>query len=179
MAGKYSMHVQWSAEDEEYVAVCPELGGVSALAETPEEAIRELETVIELTLETYEKQGWALPEPVEVAEFSGQFRLRVPKSLHAWLVRKAAQEGVSLNGLVVSLLSETQGMREMEAKLSTEIRNSLAALKTSVPLSVRAAILSHKTGSSSAHSDAYIRQAREAAESSDQQLEALVFRPAG
>ena len=41
--------------------------------------------------------------------YSGQFRLRVPRSLHGWLVDRAQREGISLNTLVVELLSEARG----------------------------------------------------------------------
>lgn len=38
-------------------------------------------------------------------ESSGQFRLRIPKDLHAALVREAGAQGVSLNSYVLYLLS--------------------------------------------------------------------------
>ena len=38
-------------------------------------------------------------------ESSGQFRLRVPKTLHAELVREAKAQGVSLNSYILYLLS--------------------------------------------------------------------------
>ncbi|MGH9646380.1 MAG: toxin-antitoxin system HicB family antitoxin [Bryobacteraceae bacterium] len=40
---------------------------------------------------------------------SGQWRQRVPKSLHARLVARAAREGVSFNMLVTALLAEGLG----------------------------------------------------------------------
>ncbi len=39
------------------------------------------------------------------AESSGQFRLRVPKALHADLAREAKVQGVSLNSYILYLLS--------------------------------------------------------------------------
>jgi predicted RNase H-like HicB family nuclease len=59
---RYSSTVQWSDKDEAFIAICPELAGVSAFGDTPEEALSELGTVIELTLETYEEKGWPLPK---------------------------------------------------------------------------------------------------------------------
>ena len=41
--------------------------------------------------------------------YSGQFRLRAPRSLHAWLAARAELEGVSLNTLCVQILSEASG----------------------------------------------------------------------
>jgi len=45
-------------------------------------------------------------------DFSGQLRLRIPKSLHAKLALMAEKEGVSLNMLLVHLLSGNQ--RELQ-----------------------------------------------------------------
>ncbi len=39
-------------------------------------------------------------------EYSGQFRLRLPKSLHKHLAERAKAEGVSLNQLCVHILSK-------------------------------------------------------------------------
>lgn len=44
---------------------------------------------------------------------SGRFVARVPKSVHARLASRAKAEGVSLNALVLSLLSEGLGRREV------------------------------------------------------------------
>ena len=50
-------------------------------------------------LEAAIEEGLDIKEPQE--EYSGQLRLRMPKSLHRQLSRKAAEEGVSLNQYVV------------------------------------------------------------------------------
>jgi predicted HicB family RNase H-like nuclease len=92
-----------------FVAVCPTLGDLSALGKTAPAAVAELEQAIELALETYVAQGWPVPEPDIVEEYSGQFRLRLPRSLHAWLVHEAERQGVSLNTLVTSLLAHARG----------------------------------------------------------------------
>lgn len=45
-------------------------------------------------------------KPIERKYYSGRFVVRLPRYLHKRLVKQAAEEGVSLNQLVVSLLSE-------------------------------------------------------------------------
>ena len=45
----------------------------------------------------------------ELTESSGQFRLRLPKGLHADLVREARMQGVSLNSYVLYLLGTRHG----------------------------------------------------------------------
>ncbi|MBD3237384.1 MAG: toxin-antitoxin system HicB family antitoxin [Candidatus Eisenbacteria bacterium] len=111
----YSITVAWSEEDEMHVAVCPALGGLSALGSTARKAVAELEKTIALALETYEADGWPIPEPDPIPEYSGQFRVRLPRSLHAWLAHEARRQGVSLNGLVTSMLSRAMGAAELEA----------------------------------------------------------------
>lgn len=46
--------------------------------------------------------------------FSGQFRVRIPKSLHARLAAQAVKEGVSLNTYVIMLLSTHNVAHEMQ-----------------------------------------------------------------
>ena len=50
------------------------------------------------------------------SEVSGKFIQRLPKSLHAKLVKRAKQEGVSLNSLTLSLIAEGIGRKEAKHK---------------------------------------------------------------
>lgn len=52
------------------------------------------------------EEGIHIPEPKEVEEFSGSFRLRIPKSLHREIALDAKREGVSMNQYCVYLLSK-------------------------------------------------------------------------
>jgi antitoxin HicB len=121
---RYSCNVFWSANDDAYIAVCPEFPGLSAFGSTREEALTELEVALDLAIETYQSEGWELPQPREQSEFSGQFRVRMPKTLHAKLAQQAQQEGVSLNTLVVTLLSEGIGMQAGVARASGRVAAS-------------------------------------------------------
>lgn len=122
---EYSFRVLWNVEDDVYVAICPEFDGVSGFGSDPGEAIKEAETALRLAIEAYRSEGWSLPEPEYAAEYSGQFRIRVPRNLHAQLVQQAADEGVSLNTYAVSLLSahssETQTLKEIKIMLSEQM----------------------------------------------------------
>jgi predicted RNase H-like HicB family nuclease len=102
---KYSAIVQWSDEDKCFIAIVPELPGVSAFGDSPEEAITELDTAKALTLEVYREDGLPLPEPAKLKPFSGQTRIRIPKTLHAELTAAAQLEGMSLNSFVNHLLT--------------------------------------------------------------------------
>jgi len=50
---KYSVSLAWSDEDGGYIALIPELPGLSAFGETPEEAAQEAQIAAESFLEIY------------------------------------------------------------------------------------------------------------------------------
>ncbi|MCK4226106.1 toxin-antitoxin system HicB family antitoxin, partial [candidate division WOR-3 bacterium] len=81
------------------------------------------------------------PLPKVMEEYSGKFVLRVPKSLHGKLSNLAEKEGVSLNQMVVSLLSERFAFRRVENKIQSlswgmqEVQIGLYDLKQPAPLS--------------------------------------------
>lgn len=112
MSMKYSCNVIWSSEDDAYIATCPEFPGVSAFGDTVEVAVAELQTVLEATIETYQQEGWSLPEPRCLTQHSGKLLVRMPRSLHREIALCAEEEGVSLNMLIVALLSEALARRQ-------------------------------------------------------------------
>ncbi|MGB2845828.1 MAG: toxin-antitoxin system HicB family antitoxin [Candidatus Aminicenantaceae bacterium] len=75
----------------------------------------------EAYFESLKKSGRQLPDEEKIITYSGQIRLRMPKSLHAALASGAANESVSLNTYIITLLSE----RHVERKMLKEV----AALK--------------------------------------------------
>ena len=57
-------------------------------------------------LEAALEDGTEIEEPDSMKRYSGQFKLRMPKSLHRSLVEHAREEGISLNQYCVYLLSK-------------------------------------------------------------------------
>ena len=49
--------------DGDYIAEIEELKGCSAFGETPEEALKEIETAMKLWIETAKKHGKPIPKP--------------------------------------------------------------------------------------------------------------------
>ena len=115
---KHSTIIQWSEEDEAYIAFVPELSGLSAFGSSPEEAARELSLAKEAYLVVLVEDKEEIPEPETLKPFSGQTRVRLPKSLHASLAYQARQQGVSLNTHIVCLLSERNALNEVKEKLA-------------------------------------------------------------
>lgn len=107
----YSYSVFWNEGDGGYIGTCLEFPEQSAFGETPEEALAELKIALQLAIEVCEAEGIPVPEPRVQLGYSGQFRTRLPKSLHAKLVEQAEIEGVSLNQLITTYLSEALGRK--------------------------------------------------------------------
>ena len=107
----FTMRLMTPDEGEGYLIEFPDLPGCMSDGRTPEEAILNGRDALKSVLLTMKEFGDPIPKPGAHTSASGQFRLRVPKSLHAWLAAQAAREGVSLNTLAVALLSEGRGKR--------------------------------------------------------------------
>jgi len=110
---KYPVSLKWSDEDEGYIAVIPGIRGLSAFGGSPQEALAELKTAAQAYFQSLKKAGKPLPVLAKAALFSGQLRLRMPKSLHAELSQAAENEGISLNTYLVTLLTREHTRREV------------------------------------------------------------------
>jgi len=108
---EYRVVVEWSAEDEAFVARVPALPGCAAHGATPQRATREAVAAAQGILESIRAHGDSLPLADVTAGRSGQLRLRLPRSLHERLARLAALDGVSLNQELVTLLAAGTGAR--------------------------------------------------------------------
>jgi antitoxin HicB len=95
-----------------YLIEFPDVPGCISDGETPEEAITNGRDALKSVLLTMKEFGEAIPQPGSLATASGQWRQRVPKSLHSRLVTRAEQEGVSLNTLVTAMIAEGLGTRK-------------------------------------------------------------------
>ena len=95
-----------------YLIEFPDVPGCISDGETPEEAIANGRDALKSVLLTMKEFGDAIPQPGGFTAASGQWRQRVPKSLHSHLVARAGQEGVSLNTLVTAMIAEGLGQRK-------------------------------------------------------------------
>jgi len=90
-----------------YYATVAELNGCMSDGETVEQAYKNIHEAMELHIECMiaENMEVPLPETQQTEKYSGKFLTRVPKELHANLVRTAQQQGISLNQLVLYKLA--------------------------------------------------------------------------
>lgn len=132
----YTFSIFWSEEDEAFIAICPDFPGVSAFGDTEEQALAEAKIALKLAMETYKEEGWKLPKPRVLDTYSGQMRVRFPKSLHALLAEQAEREGVSINTLVVNYAAHGVGIdavRNEPPKKASGFRSNTRKRKTTSP----------------------------------------------
>ncbi len=101
----YTYRVTWSSEDDEYIGQCAEFPSLSWLASAPEAALSGIRKVIAQVIEDMAATGEAAPTPFSERRYSGEFRVRVPPSVHRTLAIQAAEQQVSLNRLVSAKLA--------------------------------------------------------------------------
>jgi antitoxin HicB len=110
---KYPISIRPLTKEEGggYLAEFPDLPGCMADGETIEEALHEAEDALMSWILAAQEHNDPLPEPSIGINYSGQWRIRLPKSLHAALASRAKHEGVSLNMLAATLLAQGLGQK--------------------------------------------------------------------
>ena len=106
----YEMRMIPDRESGYFAVRFPDFPGIVTGGYSLEEAVKNAQEALEITMETMKKHKLPFPEPK--TRFSGQFNVRVPRDLHRQLVKKAEEEGVSLNALVTYLLSQSIKMEK-------------------------------------------------------------------
>lgn len=60
---RYEVILYWSDEDKAYIAEVPELPGCAADGPTYQDAIANVEVIIDEWIEVAREKGWTIPEP--------------------------------------------------------------------------------------------------------------------
>ena len=105
----YRLEIVPDPEEGGYGARYPELPGCITCADTIEEVIANAADAKRAWLEAALENGTEIAEPADEAdlsEYSGQFKLRIPRSLHRSLSVHAKSEGISMNQYCLYLLSK-------------------------------------------------------------------------
>lgn len=98
----YTYRVFWSAEDETFVATVAEFKSLSYVADSQEGALSGMVELVDFVLSDLREQGQAVPKPLGARRFSGHLPLRIPPAEHRRIAMEAAEEGVSINQLILS-----------------------------------------------------------------------------
>ena len=101
----YKLEIVPDMDEGGFVARYPELPGCITVGDTLEAVVKNLNDAKIEWITAALEDGNTIPEPSTYDDYSGQFKLRLPKSLHKLLADQSKEEGVSMNQYCVYLLS--------------------------------------------------------------------------
>lgn len=102
----YKLEIIPDTEESGYVVSYPELPGCITCGETIASAVANAEDAKKEWLLAAIEENIEIAEPESADSYSGQFKLRLPKSLHKTLAEDSKKEGVSMNQYCVYLLAK-------------------------------------------------------------------------
>ena len=106
----YRLELVPDTDEGGFVASYPELRGCLTSGETAEAALKNAQDCKREWLAAASEDGTPIPEPMTDEDYSGQFKLRIPKSLHKSLAEHSKAEGISMNQYCVYLLSKNDAV---------------------------------------------------------------------
>jgi len=116
---------QWDdGEGPYWVARIAELPHCLIHADTPEEAIKEIQEAKMDWIKSNLERRLRIPEP-RPRNYSGQIRLRISPSLHRLLTYRAETEGMSLNQYMATALATSVAITKEPTHLGKARKNTL------------------------------------------------------
>ena len=106
----YRMEIVEDRAEGGFVVSYPDLPGCITCGETVESAVANAQDAKRTWLEAALEDGIPIREPDDLESYSGQFKLRIPKSLHKSLTEHAKREGISMNQYCVYLLAKNDAL---------------------------------------------------------------------
>jgi predicted RNase H-like HicB family nuclease len=114
MSLPYKIELYPDVEEGGYAVACPELLGCLSCGETVEECMESIEEAKLAWITASLEDGYPIPEPSKISDYSGQFKIRMPKSLHKKLAEQSKAEGISMNQYCIYLLSMNSAYKSKE-----------------------------------------------------------------
>ena len=106
LALPYRIELIPDTDEGGFTAYYPDLPGCITCGETAVQAVENAVEAKKAWLEAAIADGIKINEPNDTESYSGQFKLRIPKSLHKALAEHSAREGISMNQYCLYLLSK-------------------------------------------------------------------------
>ncbi len=110
MAMSYRMEIVEDKDEGGFVVSYPDLPGCITCGETVEKAVANAVDAKREWIEAALEEGITINEPDNLEDYSGQFKLRLPRSLHRLLAEHSKREGISMNQYCVYLLSRNDAV---------------------------------------------------------------------
>lgn len=106
----YKMEIVPDLDEGGFAISFPDLPGCVTCAGTMGEVLENAAEAKKLWLEAALEEGLKIPEPDGLEDYSGQFKLRIPRSLHRQLAERSKMEGISMNQYCLYLLSRNDAL---------------------------------------------------------------------
>ena len=106
----YKLEIVPDLDEGGYVARYPELPGCITVGDSVEHVVSNALDAKREWLTAALEDGILISEPGELDDYSGQFKLRLPKSLHKSLAEHSRAEGISMNQYCVYLLARNDAL---------------------------------------------------------------------
>ena len=110
MMMNYRMEIVEDRDEGGYVVSFPDLPGCITCGQTIESAVANAMDAKKAWLEAAIEDNIEIQEPDGLEDYSGQFKLRIPRSLHRLLAEHSKREGISMNQYCVYLLSRNDAV---------------------------------------------------------------------
>ena len=110
MEMSYRMEIVEDKVEGGFVVSYPDLPGCITCGETVEAAVTNALDAKKAWIEAALEAGIQIQEPESLEGYSGQFKLRIPRSLHRLLAEHSKREGISMNQYCVYLLSRNDAV---------------------------------------------------------------------
>lgn len=110
MEMSYRMEIVEDKDEGGFVVSFPDLPGCVTCGETVESAVANAQDAKRAWLEAALEDRIEIQEPNNLEDYSGQFKLRIPRSLHRLLAEHSKKEGISMNQYCVYLLSRNDAV---------------------------------------------------------------------
>ena len=110
MALPYPLEIIPDSDEGGFVGSYPDLPGCLTCGETMEDVVRNAEDAKRAWLTAALEEGLVIHEPNLPTAYSGQFKLRIPKSLHRSLAEHSRSEGLSMNQYCLYLLAKNDAL---------------------------------------------------------------------
>ena len=117
MAMSYRMEVVEDKDEGGYVVSYPDLPGCISCGETIETAMKNALDAKRAWIDAALEENIEIQEPDSLENYSGQFKLRIPRSLHKSLAEHSKREGISMNQYCVYLLSRNDAVITKDFKI--------------------------------------------------------------
>jgi len=110
MEMSYRMEIVEDKNEGGFVVSYPDLPGCITCGETVESAVANALDAKRVWIEAALEDEIKIYDPDNLDDYSGQFKLRIPRSLHRLLAEHSKREGISMNQYCVYLLSRNDAV---------------------------------------------------------------------